>query len=49
MWSNINSELVDACTRLGWTKPTPIQEKCLEIAAQNKDIIALAETGFIFK
>lgn len=49
MWSSINTELADACTRLGWTKPTPIQEKCLEIAAENRDIIALAETGLFYK
>jgi ATP-dependent RNA helicase DDX47/RRP3 len=35
-------ELVNKCTELGFTKPTPIQEKSLPIEG---DIIALAQTG----
>ncbi|KAI1720506.1 DEAD/DEAH box helicase domain-containing protein [Ditylenchus destructor] len=41
----INEVLCEACERLGWEKPTPIQEKCLEYALQDRDLIALAETG----
>uniref|UniRef100_A0A915E197 RNA helicase n=1 Tax=Ditylenchus dipsaci TaxID=166011 RepID=A0A915E197_9BILA len=39
----INEQLCDACMRLGWTKPTPIQQKCLENALKDRDLIALAE------
>ncbi|KAG7366576.1 ATP-dependent RNA helicase [Nitzschia inconspicua] len=37
--------LVDACTHLGWTSATKIQEKVLPDALQGRDIIGLAETG----
>ncbi|KAF2111779.1 ATP-dependent rRNA helicase rrp-3 [Lophiotrema nucula] len=38
-------ELIDACTNLGYTHPTPIQEQSIPLALQGRDIIGLAETG----
>lgn len=37
--------LCDACSSLGFTKPTAIQRESIPIALQGKDIIGLAETG----
>ncbi|XP_074306910.1 DEAD-box ATP-dependent RNA helicase 10-like [Silene latifolia] len=37
--------LVEACTALGWTRPTKIQCDSIPHALQGKDIIGLAKTG----
>ncbi|CAN6689035.1 unnamed protein product [Malus baccata var. baccata] len=41
----ICDELVDACEKLGWTIPTPIQVESMPAALEGKDLIALAQTG----
>ena len=38
-------ELVEACERLKYSKPTEIQVESLPYSLKGKDIIALAETG----
>jgi ATP-dependent RNA helicase DDX47/RRP3 len=38
-------DLIKACDRVGWKKPTPIQQKSIPLALQKRDLIALAETG----
>ncbi|KAJ5085372.1 ATP-dependent rRNA helicase rrp3 [Penicillium argentinense] len=37
--------LVEACTTLGYTAPTPIQVESIPIALKGRDVIGLAETG----
>ncbi|XP_046854622.1 probable ATP-dependent RNA helicase DDX47 [Xenia sp. Carnegie-2017] len=37
--------LCEACEKVGWKKPTKIQQECIPLALQEKDIIGLAETG----
>ncbi|ESN93081.1 hypothetical protein HELRODRAFT_185175 [Helobdella robusta] len=37
--------LCEACQRLKWSKPTPIQKETIPVALLGKDIIGLAETG----
>ncbi|CAL3963600.1 hypothetical protein PZA11_001168 [Diplocarpon coronariae] len=41
----IIDELCDACTALGYKAPTPIQVESIPLALQDRDLIALAETG----
>lgn len=41
----VTESLCDACSSLGFTKPTAIQREAIPIALQGKDIIGLAETG----
>ncbi|EKD13172.1 uncharacterized protein L3040_002974 [Drepanopeziza brunnea f. sp. 'multigermtubi'] len=41
----IVDELCDACTALGYKAPTPIQAESIPLALQDRDLIALAETG----
>ncbi|CZS91135.1 hypothetical protein WAI453_003737 [Rhynchosporium graminicola] len=41
----IVDELCDACTALGYKAPTPIQVESIPLALQDRDLIALAETG----
>ncbi|KAK2626978.1 hypothetical protein QTJ16_004153 [Diplocarpon rosae] len=41
----ITDELCDACTALGYKAPTPIQVESIPLALQDRDLIALAETG----
>ncbi|KAF2357758.1 DEAD/DEAH box helicase domain [Trinorchestia longiramus] len=38
-------ELCDACVRVKWTTPTPIQVKAIPAALNGRDIIGLAKTG----
>lgn len=38
-------ELCEACEKLGFKKPTPIQAESIPVALQDKDLIGLAETG----
>ena len=38
-------EMIDACTRIGWKIPTPIQIKTIPPALSNRDICGMAETG----
>lgn len=38
-------EIIDACTRIGWKVPTPIQIKTIPPALNKKDICGMAETG----
>lgn len=33
------------CERLGYTEPTPIQQKAIPVVLENSDVIACAETG----
>ncbi len=35
----------DRCEQLGFTEPTPIQQKAIPVILQNGDVIATAETG----
>ncbi|TNY22260.1 P-loop containing nucleoside triphosphate hydrolase protein [Rhodotorula diobovata] len=37
--------LCDACTSLGFTAPSQIQEECIPYALEGRDIIGLAQTG----
>ncbi|KHN96090.1 ATP-dependent rRNA helicase RRP3 [Metarhizium album ARSEF 1941] len=41
----IVDSLCEACESLNYKFPTPIQEKAIPVALQNRDIIGLAETG----
>ncbi|KAH6634929.1 P-loop containing nucleoside triphosphate hydrolase protein [Chaetomium sp. MPI-SDFR-AT-0129] len=41
----IVDSLCDACDRLGYKKPTPIQQESIPLALQDRDIIGIAETG----
>lgn len=37
--------LCEACDKMGFKKPTPIQEQAIPIALEGRDVIGLAETG----
>ncbi|XP_010418319.1 PREDICTED: DEAD-box ATP-dependent RNA helicase 10-like [Camelina sativa] len=41
----VREELVKACERLGWKKPSKIQAEALPYALDGKDVIGLAQTG----
>ncbi|MEY3590195.1 MAG: hypothetical protein RLZZ466_715, partial [Bacteroidota bacterium] len=42
----LNAQLVKSVTQLGFTTPTPIQEKAIPVLLQGtKDFIGLAQTG----
>lgn len=38
-------EMIDACNRIGWKVPTPIQIKTIPPALNKKDVCGMAETG----
>ena len=37
--------LCEACEKVGWKKPSRIQEEAIPVALSGKDVIGLAETG----
>merc|ERR1719147_461784 len=41
----LSEELVKACDKVGWKRPSRIQEESIPIALQGRDVIGLAETG----
>ncbi|CAL1543280.1 unnamed protein product [Lymnaea stagnalis] len=41
----IDDRILEAISKLGWSQPTPIQEKAIPLALQGKDILARARTG----
>ena len=41
----LSDVLVEAAEKVGWKKPSRIQEESIPIALQGKDVIGLAETG----
>jgi ATP-dependent RNA helicase DDX47/RRP3 len=41
----IIEQLCEACEKLGYRNPTPIQKRAIPIALQGRDLIGLAETG----
>lgn len=42
---NLSRPLVKACTKLGYTSPTPIQAACVPLALLGRDICGSAQTG----
>jgi ATP-dependent RNA helicase RhlE len=42
---NLNTPLRNALTDLGFTQPTPIQEKAFSIIMSGRDVVGLAQTG----
>ena len=42
---NLNRSLLDALNELGFTEPTPIQEKGFSVAMSGKDMVGIAQTG----
>lgn len=38
-------ELCEACEKLNYEKPTPIQEEAIPVALEGRDVIGVAETG----
>jgi ATP-dependent RNA helicase DDX47/RRP3 len=38
-------ELCEACEKLNYKKPTPIQEEAIPVALEGRDVIGVAETG----
>ncbi|XP_046565590.1 probable ATP-dependent RNA helicase DDX56 [Haliotis rubra] len=41
----LDDRLLKAISKLGWRKPTPIQEKAIPLALEGKDVLARARTG----
>lgn len=41
----VHPQICQAIDALKWKKPTAIQQKCIPLALQGKDVIGLAETG----
>ena len=42
---NLNTPLLNALTDMGFTKPTPIQEKAFSVIMSGRDVIGVAQTG----
>lgn len=42
---NLNTPLYNALNDLGFTKPTPIQEKAFNVISSGKDVVGIAQTG----
>lgn len=42
---DLDPSIIDAIREMGYEKPTPIQEQGIPLILENKDLIALAETG----
>jgi ATP-dependent RNA helicase DeaD len=42
---NLHENILKAISKLGYEKPTPIQEKAIPIIQKGQDLIALAQTG----
>ncbi|XP_060569499.1 probable ATP-dependent RNA helicase DDX56, partial [Ruditapes philippinarum] len=41
----IDDRLLKAISKLGWSSPTPIQERAIPLALEGKDVLAQARTG----
>jgi ATP-dependent RNA helicase RhlE len=41
----LDANILDAIASMGYTSPTPIQEKAIPLILQNKDLIGCAQTG----
>ncbi|XP_033755964.1 probable ATP-dependent RNA helicase DDX56 [Pecten maximus] len=41
----LDDRILKSISELGWSKPTPIQEKAIPLALEGKDILARARTG----
>ncbi|KAK3770378.1 hypothetical protein RRG08_036128 [Elysia crispata] len=41
----IDDRILESISKLGWSQPTPIQEKAIPLALEGKDILARARTG----
>ncbi|MBP9706262.1 MAG: DEAD/DEAH box helicase [Oligoflexales bacterium] len=41
----IHENIVKAVGSVGWTKPTPVQSRCLPISLKGKDLAGFAQTG----
>ncbi|MDR3608189.1 MAG: DEAD/DEAH box helicase [Oligoflexia bacterium] len=46
-WNDLklSSEALDLIEKAGFTAPTPVQEKCIPVALEGKDLIGTAQTG----
>ena len=42
---NLNKQLLNALNELGYTDPTPIQERVFSVAMSGKDVVGVAQTG----
>ncbi|WP_420151708.1 DEAD/DEAH box helicase [Spirosoma sp.] len=41
----LNRQLLNAVTELGYTEPTPIQQKTIPLSLENHDVLGIAQTG----
>lgn len=42
---HLNKQLLQAVSDLGYSSPTPVQEKCIPLIAAGHDVIGIAQTG----
>lgn len=42
---NLNKPLINALAGLGFTQPTPIQQKCFPVILSGRDVVGIAQTG----
>ena len=42
---NLSDRALEAVSKLGFTQPTPVQEKAIPKAIQGSDIVACAQNG----